>query len=78
MIHSAKLSTGSCFGSCQSLPSKSFESNSHFTRIESDAFAVSSFETIVIPSQGDVLELDAVLVCTMSPCAQALPCEVSA
>jgi hypothetical protein len=41
-------------------------------RIEADAFAVLSFETIVIPSQGDVLGLDARLACTMSFCAPAL------
>jgi hypothetical protein len=75
--NSAEILGSSRFGDRQSLSSMSFESNLRVTLIESDAFAVSSFETIGIPCQGDVLGFDAVLACTMSPCAQTLPGGVS-
>jgi hypothetical protein len=38
-----------CFSSCKSLSSITFESNSHLTRIESEAFSYSSLQSIVIP-----------------------------
>jgi hypothetical protein len=75
---SAEILGSSCFGYYQLFSSMSFESNSQLTRIESDSFAVSSFETIVIPFQGYVLGLDAGLACAMSTCARVLPRGVSA
>jgi hypothetical protein len=39
-----------CFSDCKSLSSITFESNSHFTRIESEAFSFSSLQSIIIPS----------------------------
>jgi hypothetical protein len=39
-----------CFSSCHSLSSIRFESNSHLTRIESDAFHGSSLHSILIPA----------------------------
>jgi hypothetical protein len=76
--NSAEVTGSSCFEDCQSLSSMSFQSNSRLTQIEFDASAVSFFETIVIPSQRDILGLDTVPVCTMSRCARAFLCGVSA
>jgi hypothetical protein len=39
-----------CFSSCKSLSSITFESNSHLTRIESEAFSSSSLQSILILS----------------------------
>jgi hypothetical protein len=44
-----------CFSYCHSLSSISFESNSQLTRIESNAFSVSSLQSIVIPSSVEIL-----------------------
>jgi uncharacterized protein YuzB (UPF0349 family) len=38
-----------CFSYCKSLSSITFESNSHLTRIESEAFSFSSLQSIIIP-----------------------------
>jgi hypothetical protein len=40
-----------CFAYCGSLSSITFESNSHLTRIESEAFSDSRLQSILIPSQ---------------------------
>jgi hypothetical protein len=45
----------SCFASCRSLSSISFESNSRLMRIESNAFSHSSLQSIVIPSNVEIL-----------------------
>jgi hypothetical protein len=44
-----------CFSYCHSLSSITFESNSHLTRIESEAFSISSLQSIVIPSSVEIL-----------------------
>jgi hypothetical protein len=45
----------SCFSSCKSRSSISFESNSRLIRIESDAFFYSPLQSIVIPSNVEIL-----------------------
>jgi hypothetical protein len=45
----------SCFSSCQSLSSISFEFNSQLTRIESNAFAFSSLQSILIADNVEIL-----------------------
>jgi hypothetical protein len=45
----------SCFSYCKSLSSISFESNSRLTRIESSAFSPSSLQSILIPSNVEIL-----------------------
>jgi hypothetical protein len=44
----------SCFSSCESLSSISFESNSRLIRIESSAFSYSSLESISIPRNVEI------------------------
>jgi hypothetical protein len=44
-----------CFSWCESLSSITFESNSHLTRIESEAFSSSSLESILIPRNVEIL-----------------------
>jgi hypothetical protein len=44
-----------CFSRCQSLSSITFESNSHLTRIESEAFSFSSLQSILIPRNVEIL-----------------------
>jgi uncharacterized protein YuzB (UPF0349 family) len=46
---SVKIVGSKCFSYCKSLSSITFESNSHLTRIESEAFSHSSLQSIVIP-----------------------------
>jgi hypothetical protein len=46
-----------CFSNCKSLSSISFESNSHLTRIESEAFHQSSLQSIIIPRNVENLAL---------------------
>jgi hypothetical protein len=45
---SVEILSSSCFSSCQSLSSISFESNERLTRIESSAFSDSSLQSILI------------------------------
>jgi tRNA A-37 threonylcarbamoyl transferase component Bud32 len=49
-----------CFSSCKSLLSITFESNSHLTRIESEAFSFSFLQSILIPSTILFIASDAV------------------
>jgi uncharacterized protein YajQ (UPF0234 family) len=44
-----------CFSTCESLSSITFESNSHLTRIESDAFSWSSLQSNMIPRNVEIL-----------------------
>jgi hypothetical protein len=44
-----------CFSYCKSLSSITFESNSHLTRIESEAFYKSSLQSIMIPNNVEIL-----------------------
>jgi hypothetical protein len=44
-----------CFSRCYSLLSMTFESNSHLTRIESEAFSYSSLQSILIPRNVEIL-----------------------
>jgi hypothetical protein len=45
-----------CFSRCKSLSSIRFEPNSRLTRIESNAFSNSSFESILIPDSVEILQ----------------------
>jgi hypothetical protein len=49
-----------CFSNCELLSSITFESNSHLTRIESEAFDGSSLQSILIPSTILFIASDAV------------------
>jgi hypothetical protein len=53
---SVEILCSSCFYSCESLTSISFESNSRLTRIESNAFSSSSLQSIVIPRGVKILD----------------------
>jgi uncharacterized protein YuzB (UPF0349 family) len=44
-----------CFSHCNSLSSITFESKSHLTRIESEAFSYSSLQSILIPRNVEIL-----------------------
>jgi hypothetical protein len=44
-----------CFSCCESFSSITFESNSHLTRIESEAFSHSSLQSILIPRNVEIL-----------------------
>jgi hypothetical protein len=55
-----------CFSSCTSLSSITFESNSHLTRIESDAFRSSSLQSIVIPRNVQFIDGSAFIGLTLS------------
>jgi hypothetical protein len=44
-----------CFSYCKSLSLLTFESNSHLTRIESEAFSWSSLQSILIPRNVEIL-----------------------
>jgi hypothetical protein len=58
----------SCFSSCKSLTSISFELNSRLTRIESDAFSDSSLQSIVIPSNVCFINASAFVGVNLSNC----------
>jgi hypothetical protein len=53
----------SCFSCCKPLSSISFESNSRLIRIESNAFAWSSLESIEIPRNVQFID-DSTFACT--------------
>jgi hypothetical protein len=52
---SIEILCSSCFESCKSLSSISFESNSRLTRIESKASSFSSLQSIEIPRNVEIL-----------------------
>jgi hypothetical protein len=46
----------SCFSNCESFSSITFESDSHLTRIESEAFSFSSLKSILIPRNVEFID----------------------
>jgi hypothetical protein len=63
---SVEILGSSCFSSCESLSSISFESNSELTRIDSDAFSLSSLHSIIIPSNVQSIDGSAFSVVDLS------------
>jgi hypothetical protein len=55
-----------CFGSCQSLSSITFESNSHLTRIGPEVFSRSSLRSIIIPRNVQFIDGSAFIDVTLS------------
>jgi hypothetical protein len=55
IVNNVEILGSKCFSSCQSLSSITFESNSHLTRIESEAFYQSSLQSIMIPKNVEIL-----------------------
>jgi hypothetical protein len=55
-----------CFSRCNSLSSIRFESNSHLTRIDLEAFSFSSLQSILIPSTILFIASDAVDIASQS------------